>query len=684
MTDELRPTQPEVKPADNSTFLQLARQHLQKAIKTDKPAATHFYAVAQAEFLAASYQLSLSACQKCLRLAPDNYEALILLAEIWLRLKRPQESFQAAKQALKLSKQREEGWTLAARAAIEAGKSDEAIKLLELYLKISKDRLVGPLVYILLAGVFLNTNEPEQALEQVEQAQARLKALNMGAGAGFVVLRARILRRLNRQVEALEYYQQALRLNPQNARVQAELGELLLEQEKSEEALRVFRQAQQLEPHNAQHFYKAGIAALQSSEAARQPVKRREAFQQQAIELLQTATKLDKSVHDYWYELAQAYTLTGNYAMVKQTMAHVLAQTVDSVTNPVKHTYYLRLYAWVCQKLGAFEEAVKTYQQILIIVPDDHLTLKELGELSYKLGKYGEAFNYFRRAEMLANDHPHYLASMSRVLLKLGRLEEAHQLVTEAAGYQPADYLVRHQLGAVLLEMNQSDAALEHLRAAAASEPDNAEFRYYLGRAYLNLGQLDEAIHEYQAALTAAPARHEWQAELSEIYLQEHAYLPALESLRVAVQLQPAQPDYHYNLAIVLAANGDLVGAIQSLQEAMEKLEETTNASWHYLLGRLLLELGRLDKALESFAQAHALEPHNPHYKVDLAKTLRLKGEPIEQVKNLLEEAIAADPDELQSFQELAYVYEASNNPEAALRTLEARVQEVLETVRSA
>jgi tetratricopeptide (TPR) repeat protein len=195
----------------------------------------------------------------------------------------------------------------------------------------------------------------------------------------------------------------------------------------------------------------------------------------------------------------------------------------------------------------------------------------------------------------------------------------------------------------------------------------------------LQAGRLDEAIKEFEEAVTYAPRNAVWHAELGELYLKAREYGRALESWRTASQLDASNPDYRFNLAIALAANGEVRGAILTLKEEIRMLGSLAGAEWHYLLGYFMLEISRVDEALEHFNKANELEPDNPLYKVDLAKTLRLKGEPLDHVLNLLKEAIDADPYSLQSFEELAYAYEASDNVEEAVRTLESRLKEVLE-----
>ncbi|HEX2913991.1 MAG TPA: tetratricopeptide repeat protein [Chloroflexia bacterium] len=670
---------------DNETanHLELARKHLRKAATSQAATAPYLFALARAEFMAGELEAAQEACLKNIELDAAGYDTLLLLAEIQLRLKNPRESWKTATQAIKLQKRREEGWLLAARSAMQAGENQKAVECLELYLKVNKDQLIGPLVYVLLARVYLESGQPQQALEQLEQAQARLKALFTAPGPHFMALRARILRGLNRHQEGLDYYQQAIQMTPEEPALHSEMGETLLEIEKPEEALRSFREALQLAPSNSEYYCNAGRAALKGAQIPGQFSKRAESYRQQAVELLGKATQLNPIVARYWYELGQAYSATHNYKQMKQALQNAIAQSAAFADNEAPQVQYLRLYATACQKLGDFDGAHDALKQVLSIAPEDHETFNAIGELSYRQGRFGKAFNNFRKAETLDYDNPRYLANMSRVLMRMERLEEARELIEEAAKTQSGNYFVRHQLGAVLLESGSPEMAVEHLREAASMEPDNAEFRYYLGRAHLQLGQVSEAIQEYQEAVANAPLQHTWHAELGEIYLREKLFLPALESLRLASQLAPEEANYRYNLAIALAANGDVLGAIQTMRQAMETQDNNVGADWHYLLGRLLIELGRMDDALDSFAQAHEMEPANPHYKVDFAKVLRLKGEPIEQVKALLEEAIAEDPHSLRSYDELAYAYEAEQDTEAAIRTLESRINEVLVTVRS-
>ncbi|MEI7554553.1 tetratricopeptide repeat protein [Candidatus Chlorohelix sp.] len=669
--------------APDPASLQKARTHLSQAAALSPQTEEYLMGMAQAEFLTENYETAEIACQNVLRINPNNYEASLLLAESSLRLGRSNLAWGAAQQAIKLYKHREDAWLLAARAASMGEREERSIDCLQLYLKLNKGQIIGPLAYILMARSYLALNQAETALEQMEHAQARMKAMFSSPGYAFMVLMARIMRQLEQGTEALDYYRYALQLNPQDPALHNEMGEAYLEQQKFEDSVNACRKALQIEPNNSAYHYNAGIAALRIATTPGQYSRRPEAYRQQAIDFLNKAIQLNPEMANYWYDLAQAYSTITDYSQMKKALEQAISRSAAFESADAPQAKYMRFYAFTCLKLGENEEARQTLQKLREALPDDHQSVNDLGEISLLSGRYSEAYNFFRSAEHLSNDHPRYLANMSRALLKMNRLHEARELIEDALKFGADDHYVLHQHGAVLLENGMAELALDKLQAAAEKEPSNPEFRYYLGRAYLELNLLPQAANEYMDALQLAPNQHRWHAELGEIYLQERAYLHALESFRVAVNLDPLNIDYRYNMAIALAANGELQQAIHLAREVLDQKGAQVGAEWHYLIGRLLCELGRYDDAQGYFEYAHQLQPENPHYKVDFARIQRLRGAPIEDIRTLLEEAVEAIPGDPHSLQEFAYLQEMEDDLEGAIQTMERGLSDVLDTVRT-
>src|SRR5436305_2980815 len=121
ITQKKPATKPVENQAETSNELEKAHEHLRKAVTLNSQTASYQYALAQAEFLAGNFAASADAAEKSLQADPANYDALLLLAETLLRLKRYADTWTASMQAIKLDKHREDAWMLAARSAAEAG-----------------------------------------------------------------------------------------------------------------------------------------------------------------------------------------------------------------------------------------------------------------------------------------------------------------------------------------------------------------------------------------------------------------------------------------------------------------------------------------------------------------------------------------------------------------------------------
>ncbi len=664
--------------------LELARQHLTTAIRLQPDSPSYLYWLSQVEFEAGDLAAARTACQRSLDLDANQLEGWCFLAELYLRLKRPGPAFKAAQQAIKLDRQHEEGWLLAARSALQSGKTEPARTCLERYLaQQAEPELVGPSVYTLLARVDLQANQPEQALAQLEIAQQRLAAFFIAPGADFMALWAQVLRRLGQFETALELYRQALQLAPNDAGLHAELGDAWFEQADYEQSLEAYRQAYELEPSNAQYHYMAGRAARYGANQSRRASRKSESLFQQALQRLEKATSLNPVNSNYWYELAEVQIALENYKPARHSLSQAIAQSAAFTESEAPQVHYLLLYAHTCQKLGDFESALQALNPILEVLPRDHNTWVELGELYMRQGQHSAAFNAFRQAELLAPDHPRYLALMARVLLKLGRLQEAHELVNEAIERAPDDRMIGQQLGVVLLEGGQVSEALPYLLDAVEELPSNPEYRYWLGRAYWRMGDVEDAIQSFREAIAGDPLEANWHAELAEIYLRRQDYESALQTLQLLVKLDPDLLVHAYNLAIALANTGDVLTAIHTLKDRMElpdwvNIPAETEAEWHYLLGRLNLEYNRLDEALLRLNRACELAPDRESYRVDLVRCRRLRGEPPELLKNMLAGAVRTDQSDLRPFEELAYIYEAGGQHEHALSALASHLQEAL------
>jgi tetratricopeptide (TPR) repeat protein len=97
--------------------------------------------------------------------------------------------------------------------------------------------------------------------------------------------------------------------------------------------------------------------------------------------------------------------------------------------------------------LGNSEEAVRNYEQALILLPSeysDQETLWTAAEVNYDLGTHYYEVSDYKRAEpyalqavQLINDHPKYLVGLAAIQAQLGKLKDARALVDAALALDP-------------------------------------------------------------------------------------------------------------------------------------------------------------------------------------------------------------------------------------------------------
>jgi tetratricopeptide (TPR) repeat protein len=131
------------------------------------------------------------------------------------------------------------------------------------------------------------------------------------------------------------------------------------------------------------------------------------------------------------------------------------------------------------------------------------------------------------------------------------------------------------------------------------------------GRLLLALGRWDEASALFERALHDAPDSAALVFNLGySIWASGAEPQRAVDLLRRATSIEPANADFHYHLALALEET-------ESLNDAMEALEQALSLNARHdkalgMLGRLKLDAGQFEQALELAERCIAAHPGNP------------------------------------------------------------------------
>jgi protein O-GlcNAc transferase len=248
------------------------------------------------------------------------------------------------------------------------------------------------------------------------------------------------------QAEAI--YREILTVQPDNAGVYNDLGNLLQEQDRIEEAIDCYQKAIQLDPGFAGAYYNLA-------------------------ETLQNTGKLDEALELYKKAIELHPDLAGAY-------------------------YNIGI---ILQEKRQFDEAIMHYLKVLKFNPNDADTLNNLGIIMEEKGFSDIAANFYGKTIEHNPDFAPAYNNLGDVLEKMGQRDEAVRYYEKAVQLNPGIDGIYNKLGMILQEKGQLDEAVNFYHKALQMDPTFAEAYNNLGTVLQEKGQLDEAVRCYQKAL---------------------------------------------------------------------------------------------------------------------------------------------------------------------------------------
>lgn len=231
--------------------------------------------------------------------------------------------------------------------------------------------------------------------------------------------------------------------------------------------------------------------------------------------------------------------------------------------------------------------ALQSFQDALVLRPDDLLALAWVGYSYLSLRRYQDAVSIFERAVQQRSDFAWCHAEMGRALCLLGdwqqsadsinrafrmerkyrkevryliALASAHshlgddvltaQIYCETVTLQPGNDEAQLCAGLTLLRLGNNTDAESHLRRAAALKPDDADAHYNLGLVLFNLKRFSASEREYRAAVELSPARPDFQYSLGCVHSHEEKNAEADRCYEEALKSTPQHVDALSNLSL--------------------------------------------------------------------------------------------------------------------------------------
>jgi len=263
---------------------------------------------------------------------------------------------------------------------------------------------------------------------------------------------------------------------------------------------------------------------------------------------------------------------------------------------------------------------------------------------------------------------------LSASLIGQGKYDDAIALLQTADQTAPDSHGLLNSTISAFLKANRKNEAVTFLQSALVKNPANADALVLLGSIENGDGETQRAITSFAAAIKAQPNNPVGYQALAGLYGRQNNYDEAIAILRKGIQEQPDVVSLQMALASILEQKGDYESAISEYTSILDKRPGDLIASNN--LASLLLD-HRSDLPSLERAQAIAAVLRNsqvPQFKDTLGWAKYHQGDYDGSV-SLLEQAVAALPNQAAVRYHLGMSYAAVGRPEAASDELRKAIQ---------
>jgi tetratricopeptide (TPR) repeat protein len=373
---------------------------------------------------------------------------------------------------------------------------------------------------------FADTTMLHDALTQLYRAQIGVEPRVMPIVGSFTLAdygnRGSTYDELGRFEAALADYNQAIALDPADARTHYNRGVTFAKLERYDDAVADYNQAIALNPADARTYVNRATTYLTLGQFA---------------DALDDVTQAIVLAPAY----ARAYYNRGIIYDKLERFEAALADYSQAITlNPADaHVYVNR--GIIYDKLERFEAALADYSQAITLNPADAHAYGSRGVTYAKLGRFADALANYTNAIELDPTLAQVYTSRGFTYHKLGQVDDALADYTRAIAFNAADAMAYYNRGNIYAKQGRYGDALEDFNHAIELDPADAPAYVNRGNVYAKQGRFDEAIVDYNRAIKVAPTDADAYGRLGALLANQGKLREALPYFDQAAQLDHPQ-----------------------------------------------------------------------------------------------------------------------------------------------
>jgi tetratricopeptide (TPR) repeat protein len=364
---------------------------------------------------------------------------------------------------------------------------------------------------------------------------------------------------------------------------------------------------------------------------------------EKAIDYLNYGVKNSPDNYELQYKLAKLYMDKGEIELSIKRLERVIKNNDKFIEG------YL-LLGELYSKLGSLDKSNSIYQRILEIDKNNIPAKTNIAIINYKKGRKDLAYEQLKDIDKNGGEENYLVQKYLGIqAIDSNNIDQAIERFMKAIDINPNDADSYINLGVCFHKMNNINRAIREYEKALSIEPNNITALKNLALIYYEDGQIHDAIDLYEKILKIEPNSSNVKKMLANSYRKIGKISSAIDMYQEHIKTNENDPVALLNLGVSYFENDKLIKAIDIFNKLMKIDKKYTNLSLCYLsriyqkngqinkalecirkaclsdtsfvegfiqYGKVSLELGRLEKAIDCFKRVLKLDPSNTQAKI--------------------------------------------------------------------
>ena len=344
--------------------------------------------------------------------------------------------------------------------------------------------------------------------------------------------------------QAVKYYEQSLRLNPDDYHIYNDLGVALMKLDRLDEAADCFEKLLTSNPQEAEPHYNLGIIDLGQDKV----MEAGEHFEKY-LNLMPDNLEKHMKVIAILIKAGQR-----EMAISYSKKLFELTEDISAAHQDISLLFY---------HLDEVDLAVKHLTEAIGLEPTNLDIIKKLAWIRLtgndpNIRNPSDAVKLAQKAcELTDYADPNMLDILARAYLAKENFMMAISYYRDILKIDSDRIKTRLFLADLLVGQGKLDEAVKHYRKVLQLDPNYTNVHLYLGMVFSKQDKLDKAIDSYQRALLFDPNSVKAHTNLAESLQSKGKVLDAIKHYRQALRIEPDRVSASNNLAWLLATHKD-------------------------------------------------------------------------------------------------------------------------------